>query len=110
VTGDEDDDLPEVRDQLARDEDPEDLPRVQSAPVANNLDQFRVCRKCGVEGRVVSNDLGVNVYCQQCKDFWPVSGCRAPDKRMPLSAPRGLSKQSRAEPDVSVAFEQDEEP
>ena len=104
------DKLSEARDRLLESNDgPDDLPEIAGKPHVSNLEKFRYCHKCGVKGRVVSNSSGVNVHCPQCKDFWPVSGSRAPDKRMPLSAPRGLSKQTRVTPDVSIAFEHDEE-
>ena len=105
------DKLSEARDRLgiSGEDDPNGLPDVQARKPKSNLDNSRVCEKCGNEGRVVSNDLGVNVHCNVCKRWWPISGTRAPDKRMPLTAPRGLSKQTRVTPDVSIAFDQDED-
>jgi len=107
---DKDEDLFNYRDVPEEEEDgPEGLPEVPGAHGGDPLEKFRMCPKCGVEGTVVSNSSGVNVRCRVCKDWWPVSGSRAPDKRLPLTAPRGLSKQTRVTPDVSIAFDPDEE-
>lgn len=104
------DKLAEARDRLVvEDDDPTDLPEAPGRVSGDPLAKFRHCKKCGVEGRVVSNSSGVKVICPVCKDWWQVSGSRSPDKRMPLTAPRGLSKQTRVTPDVSIAFEPDEE-
>lgn len=99
---------PNIQDFLDEEEVPE-LPEVQQKRGPSALDKSRICQTCGNEGRVVSNQWGVNVHCGHCKTSWPVSGARQPDSRLPLSAPRGLSKQTRVAPDVSIAFEPDEE-
>jgi len=105
-----DEELFDYRDKVElEDDEPEGLPEVPDKTAKDTLKDFRVCPKCGVEGTVVSNSSGVNVRCRVCKNWWPVSGSRAPDKRLPLTAPRGLSKQTRVTPDVSIAFEPDEE-
>lgn len=90
------------------DDDIYDLPPPVQEVSASPLDSSRVCSKCGQEGRVVSNELGVNVFCNHCKTHWPVSMAKVQEGAVALM-PRGLSKQTLVEPDTSIAFEDDEE-
>jgi len=81
---------------------PEDLPEIGGRThVASALDRSRNCPKCGTEGRIVSNYLGVNIHCNACKTFWPVSRPLNPIQIDPASMPRGLSKQTLTEPDMN---------
>lgn len=60
------------------------------------------CDECGELGRTVINDSGVNVFCNKCKKHWPISSMSLAQK-LPVAAPRGLSKQTLVEPDWSLA-------
>lgn len=94
---------------------PKGLPKVESHRAAHHENQIpnaRLCKRCktegrgDVEGRVVSNSLGVNVYCPHpdCKFQWPISSAAlAPP--MPEALPRGLRKETFVEPNWDLAFE-----
>jgi hypothetical protein len=94
------------------DKKPTGLPVVNSHRAAhqeNQIPNVRFCKKCReegrgeVEGRVVSNSLGVNVYCR-CGYQWPISSA-ALAPAMPDTMPRGLRKETWVEPDWNLAFE-----
>lgn len=89
---------------------PQNLPPVQErtsgrdAGFDSALQKARLCPGCGKEGRVVSNRLGVNVYCGPCKRHWPVTnGPLRPET--PVSVPRGFRKQTLVEPNWDLAFD-----
>lgn len=70
----------------------------------NAVDRSRMCPKCGKPGRIVSNHLGVIGHCGPCKFHWPITnGPLRPE--LPVSIPRGISKQTHVEPDWNFAFE-----
>lgn len=85
---------------------PTGLPSTESRPASqheNFLPGTRFCKKCKREGRVVSNDMGINVYCL-CGNQWPISSMPLCPS-MPESMPRGLRKETRVEPNWDLAFE-----
>lgn len=82
---------------------PDDLPEAECEAKLTALDASRNCMKCGQEARIVSNHLGVRAYCGPCKIDWPVSGPLATP--MPLSLPRGITKQTMIPPDTQLAYE-----
>lgn len=79
---------------------------VQEANLQSNIERARKCPKCGRDGRVVSNNCGVNVFCGPCKIHWPIANSPL-QPELPLSVPRGLHKETRVEPDWSSAFDRD---
>ena len=81
---------------------PDGLPGAKALSTqAQDALEMVTCQKCGQKGRTVSNHNGVNVYCNTCKIHWPISRTRG--KEIPMTAPRGLSKQTLVEPDWSMA-------
>jgi hypothetical protein len=65
-------------------------------------EQMVTCQTCGEKGRVVSNRSGVNVFCNTCKIHWPISSVSLA-KDLPVTAPRGLRKETIVEPDWTMA-------
>ena len=97
---------------LPKPEGPASLPSIPDAQQEDfshldaNIDRARICEGCGREGRVVSNQWGVNVHCGPCKRHWPIAN--SPLKpESPAALPRGISKRTSVEPDWNVAFEDD---
>ena len=82
--------------------EPTGLPGVQAEDLTAAREARIKCPQCGQKGRTVSNSGGVNVYCNACKIHWPISGMPVA-KHVPLTAPRGLSKETIVEPDWSMA-------
>ena len=100
--------LPRARSQI-----PSGLPdaaesREKAKESQDQLKGARVCKKCGQEGRVISDGIGVRVFCNRCKIHWPISGPRAQPTRDVLPD-RGLSKHTLVPVDTSIAYEDDEE-
>jgi len=96
-------------------ETPPGLPSVRSASqeevagLDTNIRNARICPGCGREGRAVSNRLGVNVHCGPCKRHWPITNSALrPETSEAL--PRGFSKQTRVEPNWSIAFDDIQSP
>jgi hypothetical protein len=89
---------------------PEGLPEVKtSAHGSAGTDRARICKKCGQEARIVSNNTGVQAYCGPCKINWPISS--QPYKvDLPITAGRGLRKETIVEPDWDMAFQDIGEP
>ncbi len=94
---------------------PQSLPAVESTNASppssldENMKNARICPSCGREGRVVSNRLGVNVYCGPCKRHWPISnGPLRPES--PACLPRGFRKQTHVEPNWDAAFDDIQSP
>ena len=85
-----------------------DLPEPKKASETNSITNGRICNKCGKEGRIVSNYLGINVHCDTCKTCWPIGGA-IHNYDIAVSMPRGLAKRTLIEPDISIAFENDED-
>lgn len=85
------------------DDVPSGLPEPEKQKNENPLDKARFCPKCGKEGRIVSNYLGVNVYCNPCKNVWAISAPLNPVTISPANIPRGLSKITLVEPDYNMA-------
>jgi len=83
-------------------------PKVEVIDRALQRPDLRICPKCKVEGRVVSNDTGVFVLCNTCKDFWPLSGA-VNYPRIGADLSRGLMKQTVMEPDYSLAYDYTDE-
>jgi len=90
---------------------PESLPEIPTTPLEAvskldaNVDKARLCPKCGREGRVVSNRLGVNVHCGPCKIHWPITNSPLRPET-PSAVPRGFSKHTLVEPDWNMAFDE----
>lgn len=85
---------------------PDSLPPIVAGEHAAQkiLDANRTCNKCGKEGRVISNNLGVNVFCNTCKRTWPIS--TTPKKiDIPFTEGRGLRKMTYLEPDWDKVFD-----
>ena len=79
------------------------LPKtLSSSEEASAIDRRRACEKCGKDGRVVSNQYGVHVFCV-CGNDWPISSTPLRPNIQPSSA-RGLSKVTSVEPDWEMAF------
>lgn len=88
---------------------PGDLPEIpDGSREATALDKSRHCPKCGREGRVSSNYLGVMVHCAHCKDSWAVSGPRGAYAVTGLPG-RGIQKVTLVPPDITLAFEEEEQ-
>jgi len=66
----------------------------------------RTCPQCGKQGRIVSNNLGVNGHCGPCRIHWPIANSPLRPET-PGAAPRGLHKETSVEPDWSLAFDRD---
>jgi len=85
---------------------PTHLPRpgaqAAGSPAQLAAKNVRICKSCGKEGRVVSNSVGVNVWCQ-CGNRWPISSSPVAPP-MVEQLPRGLSKQTLVEPDWELAY------
>jgi len=88
---------------------PSGLPKVKNRYNVEEtaLDKARVCKKCGEEGRVVTNSMGTTVHCNTCKTFWPISSTPNVIIELPIQG-RGVSKQVYVEPDWNKAFEPDD--
>ena len=84
---------------------PEDLPESKQQADATPINNIRTCPDCGKAGRVISNSSGVNVFCNTCKKYWPLSGPRLRVDEVPHYGPRGLSKQTVVVPDLYGAFD-----
>ena len=89
---------------------PQGLPAVRDVELKDishlddNVRRARICQGCGRKGRVVSNQLGVNVHCGPCKRHWPITnGPVQPET--PMSIPRGFSKQTHVEPNWDSAYD-----
>lgn len=78
----------------------------ETAQLDANLRNMRLCPTCKREGRVVSNTLGVNVYCGPCKIHWPIANTPLLPEA-PILMPRGISKQTHVEPDWNMAYDDD---
>ena len=64
------------------------------------------CPRCGGEGRIVSNRLGVNAHCGPCGIHWPITNSPLqPDS--PVTLPRELGKRTLVEPDWNLAYDTD---
>lgn len=85
---------------------PTGLPPVPEATRGNQIDRNRLCPKCGIEGRVISNSMGRSVFCNPCKFSWPISTAPLDGIVRPEPA-RGLSKQTHVEPDWDMAYDDD---
>ena len=51
-------------------------PPLPEPEVQGQVDPFkagRTCQKCGGEARIVSNQYGIQAYCDSCKLDWPIS-------------------------------------
>ena len=84
---------------------PEHLPVAATIPARfreNVLKGVRICTKCGREGRIVSNNNGVNVFCK-CGYHWPISAA-AVNPAAPLMPSRGFHKTTLVEPDWDNAY------
>lgn len=79
---------------------------IEESTFASNLEKARNCPRCSRPGRVVSNNVGVNVHCGPCKIHWPLANSPLRPE-IPAALPRGLSKQTSVEPDWSVAYDRD---
>jgi hypothetical protein len=79
-----------------------DVPETQEKE--NPINKGRRCPQCKKEARVVSNRSGVQAYCGPCKIDWPISSA-ARGAEVPLSAPRGLRKETIVEPDWDKAYD-----
>jgi len=67
-------------------------------------EQAKICDKCGKKAyRVSSGAGGVAAYCT-CGHWWAISS-RPVGGTLPVTPPRGLSKQTLVEPDWDKAFE-----
>ena len=85
--------------------DPTGLPGIKAENLTAAREARVLCPQCGQKGRTVANSSGVNVFCNACKIHWPISGIPVA-KQIPLTAPRGLSKQTLVEPDWNMATDQ----
>jgi hypothetical protein len=88
---------------------PEPVPNTDSlheASLQALLDKSRKCPKCGKEGRIVSNNNGVNGFCGPCQIHWPVTNSPLRGE-VPGSPQRGLHKETSVEPDWNIAFDRD---
>lgn len=81
------------------------LPRPEKVQTSSAIAKpnIRICKLCGKEGRIVSNSVGVNVWCQ-CGNRWPISSTSM-SPPFPETLPRGLSKQVLVEPNWDLAFQ-----
>lgn len=71
---------------------------------AVRAEQTKICDKCGERAyRVASGMGGVTAYCS-CGHWWVISS-RPIGGVLPVTPPRGLSKQTLVEPDWDKAFE-----
>ena len=71
-----------------------------------NIEANRKCPKCHREGRIVSNNNGVNGFCGPCQIHWPITNSPLRPE-IPGSPQRGLHKETSIEPDWSIAFDRD---
>jgi len=79
---------------------PDSLPPIVTGELSAQkvIDDNRTCNKCGKEGRVISNNLGVNVFCNTCKRWWPIS-TTSKKIDIPYTQGRGLRKMTYVPPD-----------
>jgi hypothetical protein len=83
---------------------PEGLPDAPIETSCSAMDKARFCPTCKVEARIVSNYLGINAFCPQCKENWPISA--TPMKlEIPIGPARGMSKVTLVEPDWNMALD-----
>jgi hypothetical protein len=78
------------------------LPQVKNSAVNKSIEQVRICDKCHQEGQVISNSSGINVFCNTCKRWWPISSTPL-SASIPPQMGRGLSKMTWVEPDWNMA-------
>lgn len=83
---------------------PKGLPPVKRIASEDNREAVRFCSQCKQEGRVISNQYGIHIYCNTCKKWWPISSSPLTSTALP-SPMRGLSKVTLVEPDWNMAFE-----
>lgn len=83
---------------------PETLPPVAKSHGKTNLDGNRNCPRCGEEGRPISNELGLSVFCNACKFSWPISSAPLGGVQ-PMTPVRGIRKKTVVEPDWDIAFD-----
>jgi hypothetical protein len=73
-------------------------------PPAIRAERTKICDKCGERAsRIASNNMGVTAYCS-CGHWWAIT-VRPLANAMPISPPRGLSKETLVEPDWGKAYE-----
>jgi hypothetical protein len=64
----------------------------------------RTCKVCGrTDARITSNSSGMGAYCA-CGNSWPLAA-KSMSSTLPVTPSRGLSKQTRVEPDWDRAFD-----
>jgi len=92
---------------------PTGLPEIQVSERAKkrshlqeNMNKARMCPHCGKEGRIVSNQNGVNGFCGPCKRHWPVTSAPLMPES-PLAPARGFHKTTVVDPDWNIAFDKD---
>jgi hypothetical protein len=83
---------------------PEGLPGIPVEVQTSPLDKARFCPACHIEARIVSNYLGTNAHCPQCKNNWPITSV-SQKMEIPIGPPRGISKVTLVEPDWSIAMD-----
>jgi hypothetical protein len=99
-----DNDKPAGLPPVAKKSAPDSLPPIAKSQLSSNLDGNRNCPKCGQEGRSISNQFGLSMFCNACKFHWPISSTPIGGLVVPTPG-RGLRKQTLVQPDWDIAFD-----